>query len=236
VSLFPVAILAGGLATRLRPLTETIAKSLVEVNGKPFIAHQLRLLKEQGVEQVVFCTSFLGEQIKDFVGDGAQFGLQVQYSDDGAVRLGTGGAIRKALPLLGRDFFTLYGDSYLTCDFAAVQRAFETGGRRALMTVFWNRGSYDQSNVEFRNGHIISYNKALRTASMQHIDYGLGVFNSDWFQRYPLEASLDLAWVYQDALAVGQLIAFEVSERFYEIGSFSGIRELSEHLSARAKY
>ena len=234
MKLFPVAILAGGLATRLRPITQEIAKSLVEVNGEPFIAHQLRLLKRQGVENLVLCTGFLGQQISDFVGDGSGFGLRVRYSDDGGNPLGTGGALCKALPLLGENFFTLYGDSFLLCDFSAVQSAFQSGNRLALMTVFRNEGRFDQSNVEFRDGVILAYDKAMRTESMQYIDYGLGVFASRLFQAYPAGAPLDLAGVYQDALKRGELSGFEVQQRFYEIGSLAGLRELSEHLAAPA--
>src|SRR5512133_904030 len=100
----PVAILAGGLATRLRPITETIPKSLIEVCGEPFIAHQLRLLRSRGIEEVVLCIGYLGEQIEKVIGTGSAFGLRVRYSFDGKELLGTGGAIRRALDLLGEDF------------------------------------------------------------------------------------------------------------------------------------
>ena len=123
--LFPVVILAGGLATRIRPLTDTIPKALVPINNKPFIAHQLDLLRKQKVKRVVLCLGFLGEQIKNFVRDGSQFGLQVSYSFDGETLLGTAGAIQKALSQVDEKFFILNGDSYLTCDFFSVQNSFE---------------------------------------------------------------------------------------------------------------
>jgi N-acetyl-alpha-D-muramate 1-phosphate uridylyltransferase len=231
----PVAILAGGLATRLRPLTETIPKSLIEVNGEPFVAHQLRLLKAQRIERVVLCVGYLGEQVRDFVGEGSRFGLQVAYSEDGDQPLGTGGAIRNALPLLGRAFFVLYGDSYLTCNFSAVQQAFEEGGKPSLMTVYRNEGKYDKSNVDFRDGRVIAYDKQSSNIAMHHIDYGLGIFSAQIFRLYPTEGSLDLARVYQDALARNEVTGFEVQERFYEIGSFSGIGELSQLLAAQVR-
>ena len=114
--LHPVAILGGGLATRLRPLTDRIPKALVDVNGEPFIAHQMRLLRSNGVERVVYCAGYRGEMIREYTGDGARFGLEVEYSFDGPAPLGTAGAIKRALPLLGESFFVLYGDSYLPCD------------------------------------------------------------------------------------------------------------------------
>ncbi len=174
--MLPIAILAGGLATRLRPLTETIPKSLVPIHGEPFIAHQLRLLENRGIQHVVLCVGHLGEMIRSFVRDGQAFNLSVDYSWDGPVSLGTAGAIRKALPYLGEAFFVVYGDSYLPCDYRAVEDTFVTSGKQALMTVFRNEGQWDTSNVEFHDGQITAYDKRHRTPRMHHIDYGLAVF------------------------------------------------------------
>jgi len=228
--MLPVAILAGGLATRLRPLTETIPKSLVEINGEPFLWHQLRLLRENGVSRVVLCLSYLGEQVRDSVGDGHDFGLQIDYSFDGSVLLGTAGALKRALPLLGESFLVLYGDSYLPIDLRAVAAAFRLSGKAGLMTVYWNEGQWDTSNVEFAGGRILAYDKKLRTERMRHIDYGMGAFQASAFDRVPAETSWDLAVLYQDLLQAGELAAFESTHRFYEIGSFRGIEELSSYL------
>jgi N-acetyl-alpha-D-muramate 1-phosphate uridylyltransferase len=228
--MLPVAILAGGLATRLRPLTETIPKSLVEINGEPFLWHQLRLLRANGIESVVLCLGYLGEMVRESVGDGAAFGLHIEYSFDGPVLLGTAGALKRALPLLGDAFFVLYGDSYLPCDWAAVGRTFSESGKAGLMTVFRNHDRWDTSNVEFEGGRIVAYNKKLRTPRMQYIDYGLGVLRPDAFDRVPDGEAADLAALYQQLLGEGELAAFEVPGRFYEIGSFDGIQELSRYL------
>jgi MurNAc alpha-1-phosphate uridylyltransferase len=224
--LLPVAILAGGLATRLRPLTEKIPKALIDIEGEPFIAHQLRLLRSKGVHRVVVCAGYLGELIKDYVGNGKQFGLQVDYSFDREPLLGTGGAVKKAVPLLGRAFFVLYGDSYLPCDYRAVQQAFTDSGKLALMTVFHNQGTWDSSNVEFREGQIIAYDKQARTPRMAYIDYGLGVFQEKTFDRLPTGQPYDLARLYQSLLKQGELGACEVDQRFYEIGSWQGLEDM----------
>jgi NDP-sugar pyrophosphorylase family protein len=229
--MLPVAILAGGLATRLRPLTETIPKSLVEINGEPFLWHQLRLLRRNGLQRVVLCVSHLGEQVRDSVGDGAAFGLHVDYSFDGTKMLGTAGALKRAQPLLGESFFVLYGDSYLPIDWAEVESAFLESHKAALMTVFRNEGQWDTSNVEFVDGRILAYNKKLRTARMRHIDYGLGVFDTAALARIPDGEARDLATLYGELLDAGELAGFEASHRFYEIGSFSGIQELRAYLS-----
>jgi NDP-sugar pyrophosphorylase family protein len=231
-----VAILAGGLATRLRPITETVPKSLLEVNGEPFVVYQLRLLQSKGIRRVVLCVGHLGELIQRAIGDGSTLGVQVDYSFDGPVLLGTAGAIRNALPKLGNSFFAMYGDSYLPCDYAAIARNFESAGVLGMMTVFRNEGKWDTSNVEFEAGGsvagtILAYSKTNRTPRMHHIDYGLGVFRSEAFQALPAGEACDLTELYTDLLQRKQLAAFEVHERFYEIGSPAGLEETAEFLA-----
>jgi NDP-sugar pyrophosphorylase family protein len=228
--MLPVAILMGGLGTRVRPLTETVPKALLPIGEEPFVAHQLRLLQARGITRAVLCVGHLGQQIRDYVGDGSAFGMEIRYSWDGPVALGTAGALRRAIPELGDAFFVIYGDSYLPCDYRAVENAFRASGKLALMTVFHNAGQWDSSNVEFDGGRIAAYDKLHRTARMRHIDYGLGVFKSSAFSALPDEPR-DLAAVYRDLLLEDQLAAFEVAERFYEAGSFDGIRALTEFLA-----
>lgn len=229
--LFPIVILAGGLATRLRPLTETIPKALVDINGVPFIAHQLQLLKRNQINRVVICSGYLGEMLQDYVGDGSQFDMQIDYSFDGETLLGTAGAIKKAQPLLDEHFFVIYGDSYLPCDYAAVQNAFLQQKKLGLMTVFKNQGQWDSSNVHYAKGEIYCYDKIHRTPDMHYIDYGLGLFNKHAFDPVPTNKPYDLALLYQNLLDDQQLAAYEVKERFYEVGSFAGIEELGYHLN-----
>ena len=227
----PVAILAGGLATRLRPITERIPKSLVEVAGKPFAAHQLELLRRHGSTEVVFCVGYLADQVQTALGDGSRWGMRLQYVFDGPTLLGTGGALRRALPRLGDAFLVLYGDSYLECDYAAVEQAFKDSGKLGLMTVYRNDDHWDRSNVLFSDGRILRYDKHSRTPDMRHIDYGLGAFRVEPFDHYAAEQAFDLAEVYQDLIAKDQLAGFEVAERFYEIGSPEGLEETRQHLA-----
>ena len=231
--MFPVAILAGGLATRMRPLTETIPKALIDVCGQPFIFRQLNYLKGQGVTRIVLCTGYLGEQIEAVVGDGRSMGLDVSYSPDGHVLLGTGGALIKALPLLDRYFFVLYGDSFLPCDFRNVQAVFESGGKPALMTVLKNENRWDKSNVLFREGKLVEYDKSFPKPEMEHIDYGLGILSADVFMEYSPGQALDLADLYHRLSLSGLLSGVEVNERFYEIGSHSGLMETERYFLAQ---
>src|SRR6202167_6208883 len=229
-SMLPVAILAGGLATRLGRLTETLPKSLIFINGEPFVAHQLRLLQRSGVQHVILCVGHLGNMIEQAIGDGSAFGVKVEYSYDGATLLGTAGAIKSALPKLGQKFFVMYGDSYLTCDYAAIAQEFSRQNKPGLMTVFRNEGQWDASNVEFEEGSILAYSKTNRTARMRYIDYGLGVFRAEAFSR---TQATDLADVYAELLQTGDLAALEVRERFYEMGSPAGLKEMTSFLHQR---
>lgn len=231
--MLPVIVLAGGLATRLRPITEKIPKSLVEVAGVPFVDHQMRLLAANGVERVVMSVAYKGEMIEEFLGRGSRYGLEITYSYDGDAYLGTAGAVEKALPLLGDRFLTLYGDSYLPTPFAPAVEAFLGSRKLALMTVYRNEGLFDSSNVEFAGGRIRVYDKKNRTPAMRHIDYGLGVFHRTAFDLVPANKFHDLADLYQDLLHQAELAAYEVHERFYEIGTPAGISDTEKFLTQR---
>jgi len=226
--MLPVAILAGGLATRMRPHTETLPKSLLEVAGEPFLAHQLRYLANQGVENVVLCVGHLAEQIEEFAGDGSAFELRVQYSREAMPLLGTGGALRKALPLLGEEFFVLYGDSWLEVNYLEVLKAFKASSLPALMTIFQNDGQWDTSNVEMNQERIRLYSKSQRNERMTHIDYGLGILTKTVLQAYPAQTAFDLAEVYEQLSRRGELACYQAERRFYEIGSPTGLLELNQ--------
>lgn len=230
----PVAILAGGLATRLRPITEKVPKLLVEVAGEPFFSHQIRLLKKAGLTKLVLCVGYLGEKIVEQYGDGSAWGVQIDYSFDGPKLLGTGGALIQALPKLGNAFYILYGDSYLPIDYHACGEAFLRSGKLGLMTVFENHERYDTSNVWFENGEIKLYDKKNKIPAMHHIDYGLGLLQARALTPYPRDQVVDLADVYKKLVAEHQLAGYEIGERFYEIGSHVGLQELHGLLTKKS--
>jgi NDP-sugar pyrophosphorylase family protein len=226
----PVAILAGGLATRLKPITEKIPKLLVDVAGEPFFSHQVRLLRKAGLTRLVLCVGYLGEQIVKQYGDGSAWGIEITYSFDGPKLLGTGGALIQALPLLGDAFYVLYGDSYLPVDYLDVGRHFLSSGKKGLMTVYENHELYDASNVWFEGGEIVAYDKKNKRPEMHHIDYGLGVFSKDAFNGFPRDSVVDLAEVQKALVDTKQLAGYEMKSRFYEIGSHAGLNELDQLL------
>lgn len=234
----PVAILAGGFGIRLGSLTQEIPKSLINVAGKPFIVHQLELLRKYGFTKVVLCVGYLGERIQATLGDGSLWSMHLEYVFDfipaaGATPklMGTGGAIKHALPLLGDEFLVLYGDTYLLCDYDAVVSAFQRSGKLGLMTVFRNVNQLDRSNVFFSGSEILLYDKRRPVPCMQHIDYGLGVLHAQVFGNYPEKQPFDLADVYRDLIKRDELAGYEVMQRFYEIGSPSGLEETRKFLS-----
>jgi NDP-sugar pyrophosphorylase family protein len=228
----PAAVLAGGLATRLRPITETVPKALVEVAGSPFIDHQLCLLRKNGIRRVVLCLGHLGGLIERHLG-GSAHGLELCYSHDGDRLLGTGGALRRALPLLGPVFWVLYGDSYLDIDYRAVLAHFGAAHATALMTVLRNENRWDRSNVVFRGGRLVCYSKRAHTPEMTHIDYGVSVLRREVLEALPADEPCDLADVFSGLAARGELVGHVVTQRFYEIGSHRGLEETQRYLRAR---
>lgn len=229
----PVLILAGGKATRLGEVTKTIPKALVTLAGKPFIDHQLASLYSEGIREVVMCVGHFADQIREYVADGARFGLRVRYSDDGPTLRGTGGAVRRALPLVGDGCFVLYGDSILDVSYAKVFASLPHTAL-ALMTVFRNENSFDKSNVIWRGGRLLRYSKQDATADMTHIDYGLSLLRRSAIERIPAGQPSDLAELYSTLVASGEMVGHEVTERFYEIGSPTGLREAEEFLRRAA--
>lgn len=230
-------VLAGGLGTRMRPLTETIPKALVPVLGIPFVDWQLELLASQGIERVVMSVGYRGDLLRGHLGDGSRFGLRLTWIDEGCDLRGTGGALRLALDAgaLEDDFFVLYGDSYLPIAMAGVERAWRRCRGRALMTVMRNEGRWDASNVVLRDERVVLYDKdrpASRRREMRWIDYGLSILTADVIAgRTESGKAADLADILRELSVEGTLAGFEVAERFYEAGSPDGLADLEAYLS-----
>ena len=228
--MLPIAILAGGFATRLGSLVERTPKCLLEVNGKPFVDWQLDLLVKNGYSDFLFCLSHQSELVRKHLGDGENLGINIEYSMDGETQLGTGGAIKRALPLLGDSFGVIYGDSYLPIQYSEVEEEFLNSNSQALMTIYKNHNQLDASNVEFVDGKLINYEKGSNNQRMLHIDYGITYFKESAFRPWMSQSRFDLAQVCHQLAAHEQLMGFEVFERFYEIGSVQGIEEFSKYL------
>lgn len=230
-----MAILAGGYATRLGVLTRNSPKCLVEINGKPFVHWQLNLLIKNGYSEFVFCVSYKSREVQKYLGDGSDRGIKIRYSLDGETQLGTGGAVQKAIPLLGDSFGVLYGDSYLPIDYLAAEQEFRSSTSPAMMAVYKNENQFDSSNVEYVGGKLLNYQKGVSDKKMHHIDYGLTFFTSRVFAPWAAQSEFDLSEVCHNLAKDGNLGGFEVFERFYEIGSVQGIDQFSEYLRKESR-
>jgi len=226
-----VAILAGGLATRLRPLTEMIPKSLLEIDGKPFLEYQLDFLRRGGVEDVVLCVGYQGKKIEDYFGDGRRFGVNVRYSYENRELLGTAGALKNAERLLDDKFFVMYGDSYLFLDFSAVMNYFDGFQKLGLMVVYRNYDRYEKSNVWIEDSLVKQYSKEERTGDMIYIDYGASLLRKEVLELVPAKQAYSLEQLFTGLIQRRELLAYEAGERFYQIGSLEGLEEFVRFVS-----
>lgn len=233
-SALSVALLAGGLATRLGELTKKEPKALVKVNAVPFIDYQLRWLAHQGITTVVLCVGHFANQIETFVGNGSQYGLTVKYSYDGGSRLGTGGAIHKALPLLGSEFFVMYGDSYLQLSLSELATTHFRSRALATMAIFRNQGLWDTSNV-IVDGSKASYS-SFPEKKAEYIDYGVSIIRSDSFRDFECYGPWELPVFFEELSKKGELRYYEAKERFFEVGSFDGLRSFEEFVSKKERH
>ena len=236
--MYSIVIIAGGLATRLRPITEKIPKSLIEINKEPFVYHQLELLEKKGFKNIHFCLGFLGEQVEKAVKESEYFKrLSISFSYDGEKLLGTGGTIRKIINQLPEYFFITYGDSYLDINFYNIQELFESKKQNynSLMTVYKNTDLFDTSNVIFENDSIELYSKTKKESRMAHIDYGVGILSNKCMDNYDKNIIFDLAELYENLSLKKELFGYEIFQRFYEIGSLQGIKDLSNYLKLKNK-
>jgi len=223
-----VAIIAGGLATRLESLTRDLPKSMVSILGKPFLEYQIEILRKAGVTDIVLCVGYLSEKIEKYFGAGRSFGVDITYSREEKL-LGTAGALKKAEAHLNDVFFTLYGDSYVFLDFANAESYFRTQNKLALMTVYKNHNQYDKSNTAIEAGLVKQYSKQQKTKDMVYIDYGANLFRKEVLDMIPKDEPYSLEQLFPRLIEKQTLLAFEVSERFYEIGSLQGLNEFKEY-------
>jgi NDP-sugar pyrophosphorylase family protein len=232
--MLPAVILAGGLGTRLAEVTgDARPKVLVPVAGRPFIDWKLEELAGRGITDVLLLVGHHGDAIVEHVGDGSAFGVRARFQADGAALLGTGGAVRRALPELPDAFWVTYGDSLVTVDLRAAETAFARSGDRALMTVWHNRGVLGTSNALVRDGLVAEYSKRPPPVGAEHIDYGMLILTRDAFADSPADEPFDLEAVLSRLASVGELAALEVGERFYEIGDPASLRETEAELQQR---
>jgi NDP-sugar pyrophosphorylase family protein len=242
-----MVILAGGKATRLLPLTVNVPKSMLKIAGRPFLEYQLELLKEYGVKDILLCVGHKGELIMDHFGNGEKFGVRLSYSRDGEKLLGTAGAMKKAYKLLDENFFLMYGDSFLPYNYKEIERFFngqagspsplwqEGSDKLSLMVVYKNENRYDKSNILIEDGLVKVYDKNLKGENLEYIDSGLSILKKEVLNLVPEDEPYDLQELYKILISEEEMLAYEVKQRFYEIGSFEGLEEFKKLMERREK-
>ena len=226
-----IIIIAGGLATRLGKLAINKPKSLIDINGEPFIIHQLRYLKNQGLKNIHLCLGYLADQIITILRHFNNLDLNITYSLDGDNQLGTGGALKNALDKCEDYFFVQYGDSYLPINYSKVHNFFVMNNKqRNILTIYKNKNMYDKSNVDYTENKIFKYDKNLNNSGMNFIDYGLSLLKKDEIMPILNRNVSDLSEVYKILINENKMIPYIVNQRFYEIGKPKGIEEMKKYL------
>lgn len=226
-----VVILAGGLGTRLQALTNGLPKPMVPVNDRPFLIYQLKVLRDQGITDVVLCIGHLGQKIRDWLADGQRFGMRIRYSDEEENLLGTAGAVKRAEPLLDDVFFLIYGDSYLVLDYRRVMSHFLRFRKLGLMVVYRNEDRYDLSNVMVEGGLVKVYDKEQRLPQMEYINFGVSILRKEALELVPPGVPYSQEQWYGELIRRNELLAYETQQRFYEIGSPQGLEEFRKLMS-----
>lgn len=226
-------IIAGGLASRLRPITDNIPKSMVLVENRPFLEYQIELLKDNGISNIVLCVGHKGEIIQNYFGNGSNYNIQISYSYEETL-LGTGGALRNAIDLLEDRFVVLYGDTFLNIDYIKIINYVKKIDCPALLAVYKNEGKYDTSNVIYSDGKVVLYDKKKSNKEMQYIDSGLSILTKRIIsQCIPKGIVHDLGDCYNELSNKNQLAGYKVTKRFYEIGSKSGLKEFKKYVKRK---
>lgn len=226
-----MVILAGGLATRLRPITKELPKSLIQILGKPFLEYQLDFLNRGGIKDVVLCVGYLGDKIEKHFGNGSKFGVNIRYSYEDKNLLGTAGALKNAEQMLEDPFFLMYGDSYLFLDFETIITHLRKFDKLGLMVVYKNYDRYDRSNVVVQGNLVSQYSKKGKADGMVWIDYGASILRRKALEPVPQNQAYSLEELFPQLIEHKQLLAFEVNRRFYHIGYPEGLEEFKRYMS-----
>lgn len=226
-----VLVLAGGLATRLHPITLSIPKCLVPCGGHSFVDYTLAWMGANGVRRATYVVGHLGEMVIEHLQSVRYPGLTVDWISEGDIRRGTGGAVDLACARgeVGEDFLLMYGDSFLPVDFSAVWESARRLRAPALMTVFHNRGELDRSNLHFQPPLVTLYSKdpeVQHHEKFQYVDFGLSYWRTEIWRKNSLnQAAWDLSTLMAKQAASGLMFGLEVHTRFYEIGSPTGLKD-----------
>lgn len=229
-------ILAGGLGTRLRPVTEKIPKAMVSINGKPFLRHLLELLGEQNISDILLCTGYLGEQVKAYFGDGKSLELRIKYREEKGALLGTGGALKQAQSLMAEHCLVLNGDTYLPIDYNEMAVTYFGRGKKALTAVYANQKNTGVKNNLALSGDdtVTRYDKGGTGPGLNYVEAGALIIQRQALDlipdKYPVAIEKGL---YPSLIAQRELGAYITNQRFYDIGTPEQVLVFEEFLRER---
>ena len=225
---FEAIILSGGKGTRVKKYTKKIPKCLIEINGKPFLYHQLEYLKKNNIKNVIVSVNYLGGKISSYLKKNIDF-INTKIVNDGKRPLGTGGAIIKSLRFLKKNFYIIYGDSYLNFNLKKLAKK----KNLATMAIFRNNNKYDKSNIELKKLGKIFYHKNNENKKLKYIDYGVSYVNKRIFKEIKKNIKFNLPDFFDEISKRNMLSGYKVIKRFYEIGSYNGIKDLKNYLKKK---
>lgn len=228
-----IVIFCGGLATRLKNLAKNKPKSMMDINGKPFLEYQIDNIKKYDIKDIVLCVGHLSEQIIDYFGNGEKFNVNIKYSHDGEKPLGPIGALKKAEPLLKKDFFIMYGDSYLSVNFKDVYNFYKKYDKAACMVVYKNKDKYDKSNLIIKDNLVLGYGDKQRTKDMVYIDYGASLLSKKTLYNLKDDTFYSTGDFFSKLIKNHELLAYEVKTRFYHIGNPEALEELRKYIKTQ---
>lgn len=223
-------ILAGGLGTRLRPITNSIPKVMVLVNGKPFLQHQMEYLKRFGLNNFLIFAAYLGEKIQDYFGDGTRYGLNIEYSFE-KEPMGTAGALKNAERKLEDTFLLLNGDTLMPIDYESLIRYFSSRKATGLMVAYSNLDRSFRNNATIDSTNTVTNYSKKDLSGMTHVDAGVYMFRREVTNLIPANRGCSLEQeIFPLLIARRELIAYPSDQRFYDMGSFEGLDVLKEVL------
>jgi NDP-sugar pyrophosphorylase family protein len=204
---------------------------MLPLHGRPFIDYKLDDLRAGGTDRVVLLTGHGGEPLEDHVGDGSRYGLAVEVVRDPPALLGTGGAIRHALPILGPAFLVTYGDTLLDVPLAGLAAELERADVLMAMSVLENNDRWETSNVDVHDGWVVAYDKPSSPGRHRYLDYGMLAMRAAAFDAVDVGPPFDLADVLRPLIRLGRVRALTVTRRFYDIGNESAIAVTEQFLA-----
>ncbi len=227
-------ILAGGLGTRLRPLTENIPKPMVQVAGKPFLDYELRFLLKNGFQKFLICAGYKSKVIEDYFHGGDALKISISYSKEPDQLLGAAGALKNATSLLEPEFMVTYGDSFLRMDYAQFIDDFHSLGKLGTMAVLENHNQFGKSDLKVQNGLVTKYDKSGTDPELTWINFGATLLQKIALEYIPEGRAVGEEEFYGKLIKRNELAAFPTFDRFYEIGTVSGLREFQKFLLENA--